>query len=456
MRQGRTRNTRPHGIFYVVHIFLLLVLLLVLTPLSAHAGDTAMYRVYNPNSGEHFYTASAAERNHLVKVGWNAEGIGWYAPTRSAFPVYRLYNPNAGDHHYTLNYGEMRYLKSVGWSYEGIGWYSDANKSVPVYRQYNPNARTGSHNFTVSPGENKKLVTLGWKAEGVAWYGVSHGNGNQTNGKNESAAWKITQYASVTGRQGMFYTIEDNSGRLAIIDGGYTADENQVLAIIRSHGNHVYDWIITHPHPDHVGALNAVLQGQAGGKLTGIRIDHIYTTRVNKERYEATAQDYDGIESFEMFYNLTDGKSNLTYLAENDTADILGLHMKVLHAWDSHVDELSRNLCNDGSLLFLLSGNKNRFLFCGDTQGEMEQYIIPAHQRELQADFVQCGHHGNWGLTTAFYDLVNPKVAFMDAPSYILNDTSGTYDGPELKRYFLNKKVTVYELTGAPNSIEMR
>lgn len=33
-----------------------------------------MYRLYNPNSGEHFYTASDEERWHLIDVGWNDEG----------------------------------------------------------------------------------------------------------------------------------------------------------------------------------------------------------------------------------------------------------------------------------------------------------------------------------------------------------------------------------------------
>lgn len=29
-----------------------------------------MYRLYNPNSGEHFYTANVAERDSLRRVGW--------------------------------------------------------------------------------------------------------------------------------------------------------------------------------------------------------------------------------------------------------------------------------------------------------------------------------------------------------------------------------------------------
>lgn len=38
-----------------------------------------MHRLYNPNSGEHFYTRTHSERDHLVDIGWQYEGIGWYS-----------------------------------------------------------------------------------------------------------------------------------------------------------------------------------------------------------------------------------------------------------------------------------------------------------------------------------------------------------------------------------------
>ena len=84
-----------------------------------------MHRLYNRWTGEHFYTASAGERDGLVKVGWTYEGVGWVAPSVSNTPVYRLFNPYAagGDHHYTTDEAEYEYLQSVGWRGEGIGWY---------------------------------------------------------------------------------------------------------------------------------------------------------------------------------------------------------------------------------------------------------------------------------------------------------------------------------------------
>nr|MCR5583666.1 hypothetical protein [Eggerthellaceae bacterium] len=132
-----------------------------------------MFRLYNPNSGEHFYTKSTEERDNLKKVGWQYEGIGWYAPSSSNTPVYRLYNPNGGDHHYTVSVNERDMLKKAGWKYEGIGWYSDDAMGVKVLREYNPNATSGSHNFTTSASEHKQLVSLGWRDEGTAWYAVA-------------------------------------------------------------------------------------------------------------------------------------------------------------------------------------------------------------------------------------------------------------------------------------------
>jgi len=131
-----------------------------------------MHRLYNPNSGEHFYTAKAGERDQLVKLGWNYEGVGWIAPVTSKTPVYRLYNPVAGDHHYTTKAAERDALVKAKWVDEGIGWYSDDDRGVPLYRQYNPNAVTGTHNYTTNAAERDFLVKSGWVDEGIGWYGV--------------------------------------------------------------------------------------------------------------------------------------------------------------------------------------------------------------------------------------------------------------------------------------------
>ena len=148
----------------------------VTVPLSDAKG-VAMYRLYKPSTGEHFYTADTHEVAVLVASReWNNEGIGWYAPSASNTPVYRVYNSKTGEHVFTKDANEKKTLVAAGWNDEGIAFYSDDAQGVAVYRQFDPNAATpvASHNFTKDAHENTVLTTqYGWKAEGIAWYGLA-------------------------------------------------------------------------------------------------------------------------------------------------------------------------------------------------------------------------------------------------------------------------------------------
>lgn len=149
-------------------LILMGMLFVSLTVTASEASAATLLRVYNPNSGEHHYTANVNERNHLVKVGWRNEGTAWQTPTKGN-AVYRLYNPNnGGDHHYTMNANEKNHLVKVGWRYEGIAWQSGG--STPVYRLYNPNAKTGTHHYTLHAYEKDNLVRAGWRYEGIGFY----------------------------------------------------------------------------------------------------------------------------------------------------------------------------------------------------------------------------------------------------------------------------------------------
>lgn len=154
-----------HLIFCVLDFVICLTYFCV--PVNASSGVT-MWRLYNPYSGEHFYTANEQERDHLYDVGWNIEGVGWTAPEMGdGKPVYRLYNRYAGDHHYTMKASERDFLVSKGWKDEGIGWYSDGN--VKMHREYNPNAYAHNHNYTADENEHQNLIRAGWKDEGTCW-----------------------------------------------------------------------------------------------------------------------------------------------------------------------------------------------------------------------------------------------------------------------------------------------
>ncbi|GFH40390.1 serine hydrolase [Lactococcus insecticola] len=185
----KSKSTSSKLLLLVAAVFSALLILGITTITTVVADEPSpavktvlVYRLYNPNSGEHFYTTSSAERNSLVyNSKWEYEGIGWVAPENSSVPVYRLYNKNAGDHFYTLDANEKNSLVKKGWRYEGINFYSYTdNKNVPLLRAYNPNAKkAGSHNYTTNQAEQNNLIKVGWKNENVGWY--AYGAGYQDN-----------------------------------------------------------------------------------------------------------------------------------------------------------------------------------------------------------------------------------------------------------------------------------
>ncbi len=259
----------------------------------------------------------------------------------------------------------------------------------------------------------------------------------------------VTRYGRANGRQLMCYTLEDQKGNLAVIDGGYENDAPMLREIIQKHGGRVSAWIVTHPHPDHVGALNAILEEPGN-----IRIDQIYAVPVNEERYRETARAYDQFEVYEKFRRLTKDLENIHYVSENECFDLLGLKLQVLHAWDETTDELDADLCNNGSMVFLLAGKQEKMLFLSDMQKEAEIALLTRHRDELNADYVQAAHHGNWGATLDFYGVLSPGTVFMDAPGWLLQENRG-YDAWRLKKTLEGRGISVLTFSSAPNVIHL-
>ena len=136
-----------------------------------HRPTHSMYRMYNPNSGEHFYTGSMEERKVLEAAGWKYEGVGFTFPATTGKPVYRLYDKNnTFEHLYTMDEAEKDKLLAEGWVLEGIAFNSGREDEVPQYRLHNPNATIGAYHFTASREEKDALIAAGWEYQGIGFY----------------------------------------------------------------------------------------------------------------------------------------------------------------------------------------------------------------------------------------------------------------------------------------------
>lgn len=127
---------------------------------------TAVYRLYNPTSQDHFYTIDSGEKTQLVGTGWRYEGIAWMSPS-SGTPVTRFFNPKTGDHMYTASETEGNNLVKTGWKREGTAFFAKTS-GTPVFRLYK--SKTCDHLFTASTQEKQSALLIGYKDEGTAFY----------------------------------------------------------------------------------------------------------------------------------------------------------------------------------------------------------------------------------------------------------------------------------------------
>ena len=132
-----------------------------------------LYRLYNPYTHEHFFTAETVENDNLVRLGWKSEGgVGYIYKHGEKGGVYRLYNPTTGEHHYTMNEDEVATCVKAGWKNEGVKWFSAQDKEVTLnklYSMYNPYEKKFYHHYTADAKEIEQMVKAGWRKEEVKW-----------------------------------------------------------------------------------------------------------------------------------------------------------------------------------------------------------------------------------------------------------------------------------------------
>lgn len=230
--------------------------------------------------------------------------------------------------------------------------------------------------------------------------------------------WTVTQYGSSKdfGSQSMFYTLHNKNGNLIVIDGGWKSNENTVRSAIKRLGSKVDIWIITHPHPDHTGAFNAIFSSPKG-----IKIKKVYASGINAKVYKNKARPWDEYSVFQKFSRITAGKSNVTYLKAGTSFSFVGLKFQFFNTYNSSLNKLTNDICNDSSLVFKVTGSKKSMLFSGDINARIGNLLVKKYGNKLSSDYLQMPHHGNNLNREKFLKKVNPRMAFFDAPVWLQN-----------------------------------
>jgi uncharacterized membrane protein len=146
---------------------------------TAQVGESTLYRFSRPDTGTHFYSTSAAERDSVIgNPAFRYEGPVAYVLQPSVNrtgtgPLNRFYRPGSGTHFYTSTPAEYaRVLGFPQYSLDGAAgkvYTSGGTGRVPMYRFFRP--ASGTHFYTANAAEMERVKTLpGYTFEGTAFF----------------------------------------------------------------------------------------------------------------------------------------------------------------------------------------------------------------------------------------------------------------------------------------------
>jgi len=176
-----------------------------------------------------------------------------------------------------------------------------------------------------------------------------------------------------------------------LIDAGNNSDGNMIVQYLKERNIDTIDFLIgTHPHEDHIGGLDDLIDNFKIGKIYLPKVTH--TTKTFEDVLLAIQRKGKKIRA---------AKAGVNIIYENE------LKVYFLGPQERTYDEL-----NHYSAVIKLDYLNNSFLFTGDAEIINEKEMLREYGSQLRADILKTGHHGsNSSTSQEFLAAVTPAYA---------------------------------------------
>ena len=212
--------------------------------------------------------------------------------------------------------------------------------------------------------------------------------------------------------------LAESDGHFMLVDAGENDQADTVVSYLKGQGVEALDYVIgTHPHSDHIGGLDKVIDTFDVGKVILPPVEH--TTKTFEDVLDAVAGKGLKLTKPRVGDTYTLGNTSFTIIAPN------GDYGNDLNNW---------------SVGIRLDYGDNRFVMCGDAEALAEADILE-NGIDISADVLKAGHHGSSTSTSeAFLDRVSPSVAVIQCGK----DNSYGHPHKETLEKFKERGIQIY------------
>lgn len=170
-------------------------------------------------------------------------------------------------------------------------------------------------------------------------------------------------------------------GKAALIDGGDNDDEQLVVSYLKNQGITELEYVfVTHPHSDHIGGLDAVIDN--------VKVNNLYVSNGDAET-----------KSYRDFIEAASNKGLYP------SVPLLGSEFKLSTSTFKVLSVANGDDPNNNSIVLLYTNGNDKVLLMGDAEAEIEKNINPG-----DVDLLKVGHHGSHSSTQKeFIEKITPE-----------------------------------------------
>ena len=253
----------------------------------------------------------------------------------------------------------------------------------------------------------------------------------------------------------MCYILRDFDGCFFVIDSAHTysiRDCDRIYDFLRERTPkgqkvRIKGWFLSHGHEDHIAQFMIYIRYYTHDTI----IEKVYLNFVPNDHRDGTYWTPSNLNYVTIFYELMEKHpeipvcrlhTGMYFYANNIRFDVLCSHEDVFPGDNENY--------NDSSVVIMAQAEGTKILFPGDA-GHEESYILEKrYPKFLKSDIVQQAHHGHFGTTDKFYELVNAEVALFPVTQIKFDE--------ELPRQSANRKsleISKYYFIASNGTVEI-